>query len=194
VQSKIAEIDSEMAKTAGRRREILSAQRNELNAELALAKEIQTTVQNLVTFTGASGSGGGSLAAQIDELERSVPEAAGKNLVPRPPPISSKESASATMFSAESAGVVGLAAELFSIHSRRTRLSDPRKATEALVASIGRLKLPLGNEARSLIQRSDRILSQASSEDPAQLQGAQQHLTELANRFSRLSTAIRAAQ
>ena len=135
VQSKITEIDSYIQKAPGRRREILSAQRNELNAELDLDKEIQATVQNLVNFTGAIGSGGGALAAQIDELERSVPEAAGKTSAPVPPSGSSK-GAFAAVFSADSASVLGLVTELFSIHSSRTRLDDRRKTTEALEASI----------------------------------------------------------
>ena len=189
VQSKITEIDSYIQKAPGRRREILSAQRNELNAELDLDKEIQATVQNLVNFTGAIGSGGGALAAQIDELERSVPEAAGKTSAPVPPSGSSK-GAFAAVFSADSASVLGLVTELFSIHSSRTRLDDRRKTTEALEASIARLKVPLANEARGSIQQSDQIVSQASSQDPEQLRAAQKQLAALANRFKQLSTAI----
>ncbi len=154
-----------------------------------LAKEIQATIQNLVNFTGAIGSGGGALAAQIDELARSVPEAAGKDSPPAPPTNSSK-GAAATVFPADSASVLGLVTELFSIHSSRTRLNDRRKTTEALATSMGRLKVPLANEARSSIQQSDQIVSQASSQDPAQLRAAQNQLTELANGFRQFSTAI----
>lgn len=185
VQAKIAEIDSEIQRGAVRQREILSAQRSELNAELDLAKEIQATVQNLVNFSGAIGSGGGALAAQIDELERSVPEATGKNSASN----SSKAGAS-TVFAADSAGVLGLITELFSIHSSRTRFEDRRKTTEALTASIGRLKLPLVNAARSAIQQGDQILTQGSSQDPEQLRAAQNQLTALARQFKQLSTAI----
>jgi len=187
VQAKIAEIDSEIQKAAARQLEILAAQRNELNAELDLAKEIQATVLNLVNFTGAIGSGGGALAAQIDELERSVPEASGKDSVPA---TNSSKAASTTLFSADSAGLVKLATELFSIHSSRTRLDEGRNTTEALTASNGRLKVPLATEARSAIQQSDQILGQASTQDRAQLLAAQRQLTALANRFKQLSTAI----
>jgi hypothetical protein len=129
VQSKIAEVDSEIQKGAGRRVEILSAQRNELTAELELAKEIQATVQNLVNFRGAIGSGG-ELAGQIDELERSVPEATGKNSSAAQPTKSSKAAASGPVFSADSAGVIGLATELFSLHSSREELDDRRKRSD----------------------------------------------------------------
>ncbi|MGA2738547.1 MAG: mechanosensitive ion channel family protein [Bryobacteraceae bacterium] len=187
VQAKIAEIDSGIQKAPGRQHDILAAQRSELNAELDLAKEIQATVQNLVSFTGTIGSGGGALAAQIDELERSIPEAAGKNSVPA---TNISKAASAGSFSADSAGLVGLATELFSIHSSRKRLEEGRKTTAALIASNGQLKIPLVNEARGAIQQSDQILGQAGAQDQAQLLSAQRQLTELANRFKHLSTAI----
>jgi small-conductance mechanosensitive channel len=185
VQSKIAELDLEIQKAAARQREILSAQRDELGAELDLAKEIQSTVQNLVSFAGANESGG-ALATQIDDLERSVPEATAKNIAPLP----AGASKAASVFSADSAGVLALVTELFSVHGSRTRLEARLKATEAQAAGIGRLEVPLLNDARGSIQRSEQIVSQAGSQDPAQLRAAQNQLTALANRFKQLSTAI----
>ena len=189
VESKIADLDSQLSKASPRQRALLSAQRNELNAELELAKEIQTTIQNLVNFTGAIGSGSGELSAQIDELGRSVPEASGKNAAPVPP-LNASKAESGPVFSTNSAGVAGLIEELFSIHSSRSQLDDRRKTTQALLAAIGQLKLPLVNEARNAVQQSDQILNQTGSQDSAQLQAAQNQLTTLANRFKQLSTAI----
>jgi hypothetical protein len=92
IQSQILQIYTRLHKATERQRQTLLAERNELSAELNLAKEIQTTVQNMVSFTGAIESGGGALETQIAELESSVPEAvAGRNPAPANPP--SKESA-----------------------------------------------------------------------------------------------------
>ncbi len=190
VQSKIAQIEAQLQKAAGGKRELLAAQRDELNTELDLAKEIQAAVQNLVTFTGAIGSGGGTLAAQISELEQSVPEATGKSSGPAAPANEQKATASAPQFSTDSAGVLGLVTELFSIHSSRTQLEDRRNSTEALAVSIAQLEVPLANEARSAIQQSNQIVGQAGSQDAAQLRAAQQQLSALAGRFKQLSTAI----
>jgi small-conductance mechanosensitive channel len=190
VQSKIAAIDAQAQKTAGRQRQILTAQRDELDAELDLAKSIQATVENLVNFTGATGSGGDALAAQIDELERSVPEAKGKSPLSAPAANSSKDAAPTRAFAPDSAGVLALATELIGIHSSRARLDDRRKTTAALAASIARLKVPLVNEARGSIRQSDQISGQAANQDPAQLRAAEDQLVALANRFKRLSTAI----
>jgi hypothetical protein len=122
IQSRISVIDTQLPKAAQRQRQTLVAERNELNAELDLAKEIQTTIQNVATFAGAIESGSEALETQIAELESSVPEAAaGKNPAPANPP--SKESSA--VFAPESAGVAGLTAELFSIHASRARINGP---------------------------------------------------------------------
>jgi small-conductance mechanosensitive channel len=191
VEGKISQIDADLLKAKPQQRDVLTAQRNELNAELDLAKEIQAAIQNLVNFTGSMGAGGGALARQIDELERSVPEAIVKTSGAKPPAsVPPVPIASPAPFSTDSAGVFGLASELFGIFAARSRLQSRAQTTAALTASIEQLKVPLLNEARTSIQQSDQILSQAASEDPAQLHAAQNQIVSLANQFKQLSTAI----
>jgi small-conductance mechanosensitive channel len=185
VQSKIAGIDSELPKAVGKRQEILTAQKNELNAELALAKEIQATLQNVVNFTGSIDSKGGALAMQIDELERSVPEVAGKN----PQPTANTKT-STTVFSPETAGVLSLASELFDNHNNRAHLSDLLKTTQTLADGIDKLKSPLINQWTESTQRSDQLANQPTSDDPKQLAAAQHELDSLVGQFKQLSTAI----
>ena len=207
IQSRIDQIDTQLPKTPARQRQTLLAERKELNAELELAKEIQNTVQNLVNFTGAIELGSGGLEMQIAELENLVPEvAAQKNPEPAnaaspanspsavnpssPANASSKETAAPRVFAAESAGVVALAVELFSIHATRTRLEDVRRETVALAAAVDMLQVPLMNETKSSAGRGEQIVSQAGTQNPAQLDAAQGKLKALANRFKQLSTAI----
>src|SRR5579884_2625309 len=74
IQSQIQNIDAELKKAPARSRATLTGQRNELEAELGLAKEVQTTVQNMIRFAGSqeSRSGpAGTLTAEINQLERS---------------------------------------------------------------------------------------------------------------------------
>jgi small-conductance mechanosensitive channel len=213
IQSRIDQIETQLPKAAARQRQTLLVQRKELNAELELAREIQNTTQNLVNFTGAIESGSGGLEMQIAELESLVPEvAAQKNPEPANPPApanplsppnpsstanasspandSSKETAAARTFAPESAGVVALAVELFSIHATRVRLEDLQKQTMALAAAVDMLKVPLTNETKSSAGRGEQIVSQAGTQNPAQLDAAQGQLKALANRFKMLSTAI----
>ena len=185
VQSQIAQIESDLPKASGKQRELFQAQRNELNAQLALAKEIQTVIQNLVNFTGAIGSEGGALANRINELERSIPEVQGKA-----PAASGKTTSQANTFSPESAGVVSLASELLNNHSNRAHLSDLLKSTQNLSANIDKLAEPLVAQTRAAWQRSGQITSQINEQDPAQLAAAQKELTDLVAQFKQLSTSI----
>src|SRR5690349_12576688 len=76
IQSQIQTVEEDLNKAPPRSRATLSGQRNALEAELGLAKEVQATVQNMIRFAGSqeSGSGpAGTLTAEINQLERSVP-------------------------------------------------------------------------------------------------------------------------
>jgi small-conductance mechanosensitive channel len=79
LQSQVAELDQRLGRAPARERQTLRARRAEVAAALDLSREVQETVEqierfeeNAETATSAAGSG---LAAQIADLERSVPEA-----------------------------------------------------------------------------------------------------------------------
>jgi len=193
LQDRIKSLDSEIAKASGRSRTTLTAQRSELQAELDLAQEIQTTIRDFTNFSGGAGSGGG-LLGEINDLERSVP---GAERNPANPPAAdavrnaaptTAAAASSTIFHPESAGILGLITELFTMRSSRAQLGDLLKETDTLIQSIDKLRTPLANDARQSVARSDAIVS--NSQDPAQLATAQQQLTGLASHFKQVSSAI----
>ena len=110
-----------------------------------LAKEIQTTLQNLLSFSGSAGSITGGLGGRIDELENSLPEARHqkvcRNQDSRPNRLPRRaQPAPVRTFQPESAGILALAAELFSIHSGRQRVQDLARETDSLSANIDRLR------------------------------------------------------
>lgn len=79
LQSQVADIDQRLARATAKERQTLRAQRAEVAAALDLSREVQGTIEQIERFeenaeTAASGAGSG-LAAQIADLERSVPEA-----------------------------------------------------------------------------------------------------------------------
>jgi small-conductance mechanosensitive channel len=193
LQDRIKSLDSEIAKASGRSRATLTAQRSELQAELDLAQEIQTTIRDFTNFSGGAGSGGG-LLGEINDLERSVPGAehnpsnAPAGNPARNAPPSAAAAASSTIFHPESAGILGLITELFTMRSSRAQLGDLLKETDGLIQSIDKLRTPLANDARQSVARSDAIVS--DSQDPAQLATAQQELTALASHFKQVSSAI----
>lgn len=78
LQSQLVALDEQIAHAAAKDKDTLVARRAEVSAALDLAKEIQGTVAQIQRFEAMSGAhaGGasGGLAAQIEDLRRSVPE------------------------------------------------------------------------------------------------------------------------
>jgi len=79
LQTQLNGLDREIARASVRERARLKAQRGELSAALDLAREVQSTLEELSKFQTSilaprSGSAGG-LLGQIEDLERAVPEA-----------------------------------------------------------------------------------------------------------------------
>ena len=193
-EKRLADLDASMSKAPARNRAALTAQRQELEAELNLAKEIQKTVGSMVSFVGVAGSGGGiggGLLGQINDLAKSVPESQ------RLPPTSSGTAApprqpapAAPVAAANPEGMVGLAGEILSAGSARSELDRLVRSTEALVKSIDQLKLPLLTGLRASIAHSDALADQASSDAVAQLTSGQQEITQLTARFKQLSTVL----
>ena len=192
LQSRIADLDREIAAATGRRLETLTAQRDEARAELDLAKEVQSTIQNLINFSGSVGPGSGAgLEAQVDNLERTAPEAQRNDQSSAAPNVAAAASAPATrVFHPETAGIVSLTDELLSIHGSRAQLEDTIRETGALTAGIDRLRVPLSDQTGDLITRGDQLANQSAAQNPTQLAAAQKELSDLAARFKQLSTAI----
>ncbi len=200
--ARIADLDARIPKATMRAQNGLTAERKELQVELDLAKEIQATFQNLVSFSGSAGLGTGGLGGRIDELERSIPEArhekrGGSKMEMSTPSFTAVPSATnaaqpapARAFQPEAAGIIALATELFSIHSSRQRVQDLIQDTEALAANIDRLRLPLVDEVHAFINRGDQIVNAAASQRPDQLAAGQNELTGLVARFRQISAAI----
>jgi small-conductance mechanosensitive channel len=192
LQSRLTELDDAIRKAPARKRAELEAQRKELNTEMDLAKQIQDTIQALIAFSGNLGSGkGGGLTGQIDELERSVPEAAHQK-GSTPAAAASAVPANAAQSAAvqpESNGIVGLAGDLFTLHDRRSRFVEARKQTDALTADINRLRAPLVDEVRNSTRRADEITT-AQAQTPADPAAAERELTDLTGRFKQISKAL----
>lgn len=199
LKTRISTLDTQIAKAPGQTRTALDAQRNELAAELDLAQQIQQTIQNMLSFTGTRGLGRTGLAGQIDELERAFPEAAhgtrnpqtgGKRIPPPGQPAASGGNAPVEPFRPESAGIVSLATEVFTVNSGRSGLSNLLKETDNLLNEIYRLRTPVVTEIKSAVARSESLANDAASEDPKQLEAGQKEIEALTARIKQLSTAI----
>ena len=140
VQSQIDALNASSAKAAAKDRPVLQARERELQSELVLAQQIQTTIQGMLNVVGDGSYGAGNAAGllgQIATLERSVPEARhqptnlstnAKELLNAQPLIAkpavspvSAGTANAAFFHAESLGLIALVTDLITLPTRSRR-------------------------------------------------------------------------
>jgi hypothetical protein len=211
LQSRLTAIDAdrEKAKTKAER-DTLSAQHDEIAAALALAKDVQATVQNLAQFAarGSGGQGTAGLAGQITQLERSVPEARrtgpgakGGAATPAAAPAAGQAPASQTTAPAagvtvtesnlahpETAGLIALSAELLTLRARRQEMGDLLRQTDAVLKGIDDIRTPLIASTREFMKQTDTLSTAAH--DAEEAARTRQALQSAAGQFKQLSTVI----
>jgi len=195
IQSQIHDLDASLEKAPARTRDTLTAQRNALQAELGLAKEVQSTVQDLIRFAGVQDSGGGpagELTAEINQLELTVPEIMPQKTPASPAPapaISSNPPAAAQAFHPESAGIFSLFGELFTLVHTRSQLKDALTRTDDLVKNINRLRAPLVSELRQEIKQGETLATGDSTPNAQEFAASQQQIQTLTARFKQVAAA-----
>lgn len=220
LQAQLDDLDQRIAHAQRTERESLSAQRGEVAAALQLTHEIQNTVSQIQRFGESSdtygGAGSSGLAAQIADLERSVPEArrnagsytpggtAGAGSAGQPggtaaasgssnspaaantPAAPGARPAASTNFRPESSGVISLTGQWFSLESTRRQLAGASKQTDALLKELDSVRSAVTQDARNIARRG---LSSTPT-DPQQSAQTRQQLQEAATRFRQLSTLL----
>jgi small-conductance mechanosensitive channel len=225
LQSRLNGIEAQRAGTSSpAAQKTLSAQRDELQAALALAKDVQATVQNLAQFAArgaTTGQGSGGLASQIAQLERSVPEArrpttrgagsgasatSGTSGNSAPPATSGTSGAGAAPggtgaagatgatqsdlapFRPESAGLIALSTQVFTLRAQRQQIDDLIRQTDALMKGLDEIRAPLVNSAREFMKQTDSLAS--ATHDAAEAGRMRAALQDAAGQFKHLSTVI----
>ncbi|HUN73535.1 MAG TPA: mechanosensitive ion channel family protein [Steroidobacteraceae bacterium] len=196
LQSQLTQIGAQRERSIGRARTALQAQYNDVSAALALEREVQSTIQNLQRFQTSTlmsqGHGTQDLLGQIEDLERSVPEArtsAGASASPAASggTKSTSSASSGSSFRPESTGVLSLIGDWFSLESAAHQLNSMSSATDALRKELAALRAPLIAEARGLVAADTTSLD---TQNTAQLQAARLALEDAANRFKELAALL----
>jgi small-conductance mechanosensitive channel len=99
----------------------------------------------------------------------------------------SASSVNKSTFRAESAGVIALVTEWFSLHDMRRQLGDSVKETADLQEETEKVRAAITNEVRNVVGSG---LAISSSTDPAQLLAERQALEADTARFKQLSTVL----
>jgi small-conductance mechanosensitive channel len=194
-QQDLAKIDSQLDSATGKKRQVLDAQRSEVNSEIALAKARLEIIQTLMSFQqslGTNSAGAGSLTAQIEELAKSVPELQTTTSTSE---ADAKNAAAANVITGAKAEAdqPGLLAAVNSLVALRKALDvaneqidlarDLRTSSRALIA-------PMGSQLKETIQRGQSISSGAEATDPTVLRQQKTELDALTQTFKRLSAVV----
>jgi small-conductance mechanosensitive channel len=190
IEGQIADVESALAKAPSAKRATLEAQRDELNAELALAKEIQKSVQAIASFVGTNNSGNGAagkLAGEINDLERTVPEAR-RNQQQQSTPVT--HAAPAVALHPEATGIVGLISQVFALGKVRGDLAGLTGETDALLKKLDAMRTPVLGTVRESVKQADALAAASSADTIDQLNQGRKDVTALTARFKLLSTVL----
>jgi small-conductance mechanosensitive channel len=187
-----AEVDALQRRIAAstRHRATLQRQLAETRSELALAQARAQTLKALSDFTSQAGNPSGSgLLAQIDELERSVPEARASRVGTNSSPRTSSATAVAAR-KTQPNGVISLFEEVLALSRKLREIRDTMELTGTVRAASDRLRTPLIEDLRSTLQQGDQLSAAPETTDAAMLADRRKKLDDLTAHFKKVSAAL----
>jgi len=182
---------AKLAKATGAARKKLESTISELQGELALIGARRDAVQSIAQFVSSStatGTGVAGLRAQIEALASSVPNVMENAESGQ----SRKQSVAPPAVAVESgpSGIWELAANLFSLSSKKSAINSLILQTDALSAKSKGLRAPFVAQLRTLSAEGDQLSAQADTADPSLLEQERQKLESLAAEFRHISAAV----
>ena len=213
LQSRLAALDSQIARAPARAQRDLVAQRDEQQSELNLSLEVQKTILELQRFAASVATRGvagtASLTGQIAEIGRTIPEARHAAATPeRAAPAAQTNAATSTDTTAtarapttivpavpvapatnagRSRGLLALASDWFALRGTHRSLSAAIDATDEVSTSIDTLRAAVGRQARTLVRAH---AADTGIVDPSQLLTMQHQFDTATTRFRQLSTLL----
>ena len=187
-----AELESDRQKLAAARgssRKKLQSTVDELQSELNLAQSRNQMLHDMLQFVSGAAGAGGNLLAQIDQLQRSVPELQS-DITKTQPAASAPATDQAALRRSQPSGILDLTEELFALHHKVTTLDQSMQLTDALAQSAQRLRTPFLSNLTTIAQRGEQLAKQADSSDPAQLEQLKGQLNALTASFKQISAAL----
>jgi small-conductance mechanosensitive channel len=218
IQKRIAAIDSSLAHATPAARQTLTAQRAEAVAALDLAREVQNTVTQLQQFAVSAaahgGGAGGTLTAQVEEIEHTVPElrdntsgASGASDSASPGASSStaatktRNDTTASAATAppapalsestvqQSSGLTALVGEWLALQRIGHAFDAAIRQTDNLSVELDSLRTRVSEQVRTLVRLHANPLDSASA-DPQQLLATQLQLQNATAQFKQLATLV----
>jgi len=184
-QDRLKALQDQLANAGGRKRRELMPQIAAAQSELDLAEARGEAVHTILQFENGNfhqeaGLNAAGLAGQIEELEKSIPEAERNAKPPAP--------ASTTSPTATAGGLAGIFEELLTLQRNIGTLDDTIEMTNSLAQAVDKMRTPLLDELRDIDQQGD-ALSKASAGDVEALRARKDAFQRLIERHKLVSAA-----
>lgn len=187
----IQQLQANLAKARGGDRDKLSSELAIAQSDLDLANSRLDSIGAMIEFeTGAAGSGQAStgLDAQIDELERSVPQLAQTSTdAARTPAVVAP---AATGLEAEPSGVFGRVGNLLRINRKEASLTDSIVLTDGLLKEAKKVLAPISQSLQQIDQQARALSGRAASTDIAAVRRSKAQFEELTERHKQVLSAV----
>lgn len=182
--------EAQQAPTA-KARKLAEEQLDAEKSDLALMQARAQTLKSLADFASQSGSNAG-LLGQIDELERSVPEARVQrtqaNGQPQPAPAATAAANIAKR--SQPNGVIEMTSDIFALTRKLREVDDAADLTASLRARADRLRGPLLTQLRAMLAQADKLAAEPDSTDPRELAEHKKKLDASTAAFKRQAAAL----
>jgi small-conductance mechanosensitive channel len=161
-QAHIKDLQDQLARAGGRRKRTLESEIAAAQSQLDLAEARSEALHSVMQFEGGgfhqeAHTSASGLAGQIEELEKSVPEAERN-----PKPVASAAGSARPL---PPRGILGIVEDLFALSRDRGTLDDTIALTNGLAQEIQRIRAPLIAALGDIDRQGDALAKQASSSD-----------------------------
>ncbi len=187
LQKRIKALQQQRARTRGKARQALDTQLTNTQTELNIAQARADALNSMATFTSGTGSTNGlnGLLAQIEELQRTVPEldaAVAKA-------ATQAQQAALPQRKSESGGILELTRNLIGIAGKVQVLNQSIQLVQALADTAAKLRAPLTQRLAHMAHAGDALAKTSQLNDAQALRQQQQQLESLTQQYKLTTTA-----
>lgn len=194
-QAELQSTEQQRDRAAGKTRQQLEAQAQELKSEIGLIQARATALRSMTVFVSGASSGklgAAGLQGQIEELAHSVAsnlsEPQEKNN-PQPAASGSSSSKASSVLKQPPSGIWGLTDNIFHLSLKNRMLKRQIAAADDLLLTTNQLRAPLISNIKQLIQNGTQLMAAADTSNVAGLEKEKQQLDSLTAQFKAISAA-----
>lgn len=170
-----------------RKRKEIESQIGELQAELELAQTRRDTLRNMLQFVSGANGNGGSLRAQLEELQRVIPPANEQSTQGQ---SSTSGTSNETARKTQSTGILDLITGLISLSKKVHAIDDRIQQTNHLQQAAIQIRAPFSNKLKELVKGGNDIVQEPDATDPAVLAQQKQQLDSMTAQFKQTAALV----